>query len=72
MSAPQPNKLDELFVIIAALHEENESIKSTAYRYSHDEIEIACGGEVALDVRKKVLQRRGRILTEDCFSKKRR
>lgn len=36
----------------------------TYFRYSHDEIEITCGGEVALDVREKVMARRARIDAE--------
>lgn len=31
------------------------------FRYSHDEIERACGGGMALEVRRKVLERRRRI-----------
>lgn len=33
------------------------------FRYSHDEIEYACGGEVAMSVREKVMARRARIVT---------
>lgn len=36
----------------------------TYFRYSHDEIEAACGGEIALMVREKVMARRDRILAE--------
>lgn len=34
------------------------------FRYSHDEIERACGGEMAMEVWRKVLARRERIRTE--------
>lgn len=34
----------------------------TDYRYSHDEIEAACGGDVALSVRRKVMNRRADIM----------
>ena len=34
------------------------------WRYSHDEIEAACGGERALEVRAAVMKRRKRIIAE--------
>jgi len=33
------------------------------FRYAHDEIEYACGGEVAMAVRAKVMARRAKIVT---------
>lgn len=33
-------------------------LEADTFRYSHDEIENACGGEVALSVREKVMRRR--------------
>lgn len=36
----------------------------TDFRYSHDEIEAACGGETALAVRNNVMRRRASILAK--------
>lgn len=47
--------------------EELERLKQqlTLWRYAHDEIEAACGGETALMVREKVMSRRARIDKEN-------
>lgn len=34
------------------------------WRYSHDEIEMACGRDAAMNVREKVMKRRTKILVE--------
>jgi hypothetical protein len=49
---------------LAALLEENGMLKlnMTYWRYGHDEIEAACGGEVAMTVRSKVMKRRDEII----------
>ncbi len=48
------------------LERENAELRKnlTLHRYSHDEIEAACGGEIALAVRKDVLRRRAAILSD--------
>lgn len=63
---------DELKVALITAHEEIELLKlsETHLRYSHDEIEAACGGEVAMEVRRKVLLRRYRILHEEGVEKR--
>jgi hypothetical protein len=39
-------------------------LNQTYWRYGHDEIEAACGGEVAMSIREKVMKRRAAIETE--------
>ena len=51
-SAPTYEELMELFE------------KEQEFRYSHCEIEASCGGELALEVREKVMRRRDRIRKE--------
>lgn len=48
------------------LEQDNASLREnlTLHRYSHDEIEAACGGEVALVVRKDVMKRRAAIISD--------
>lgn len=55
---------DELKVALMNMRDELELLKvnETHWRYAHDEIEAACGGEMALTVRHKVLLRRYDIL----------
>lgn len=51
---------------VRSLEEENAMLRKnlTLHRYGHDEIEAACGGEVALVVRKDVMKRRAAIISD--------
>lgn len=48
---------------MCVLRRENAELREslTDFRYSHDEIEAACGGEIAMVVRKDVMKRRAAI-----------
>lgn len=52
-------ELHELAVILAKECEELDE-----WRYSHDEIELACGGKIALEIRARVQKRRSAITNE--------
>ena len=65
--------LESLYLIIARNNSEIARLKAdiaslevdlVEWRYSHDEVEAACGGEVAQQVRAAVLTRREEILQE--------
>ena len=49
--------------LIAKLQAEIETLRADMinWRYHHDEIEVACGGKLALQVRQAVMKRRERI-----------
>ncbi len=57
------------FAVIRKLIESSAApldfMEDLKWRYSHDEIEAACGGELALKVRKAVMKRREAILKEN-------
>lgn len=57
---------DLIFKHTRALTAENAMLRDnmTLGRYSHDEIEAACGGEIAMVVRKDVMKRRAAIIAE--------
>lgn len=48
----------------AAVALESSIKDAQEWRYHHSEIEAACGGETALNVRNAVMKRRERILAE--------
>lgn len=60
------NIFDELCFALPALAADYANLREnlTLNRYSHDEIEAACGGETALAVREGVMNRRAAILAE--------
>jgi hypothetical protein len=53
-------------LVLAEAREEIDRLRRAIvdWRYSHDEIEAACGGEVALDVRARVMARRAAIIAD--------
>lgn len=61
------SEIEQWEYILRVYEDEHQSFLNslTDFRYSHDEIEAACGGELALRVRDEVMKRRESIIASD-------